>query len=136
MIFSKQNFVIFIKNKCCHCFEICKKLSDGQEMTRRSNCFTDHTPKVRKRKWATLFSMEFKHHWECCYFIFILFIIFVITWQNENENLVIVSWNFFCELLVYVTCDTSNWSSEGTDIKNSHFETNWPSGRKLEYICQ
>ena len=54
----------------------------------------------------------------------------------ERLNPFIVSWNFFCEFLVYVTCDTSNWSSEGTDIKNSHFETNWPSGRKLEYICQ
>ena len=132
MIFSNKNFVKFIKNECCHSFEISKKISDGQEMTKRSNFLTDHRPEVKKRKWQTLFSMECLHNYECCHFIFILFIISVITWQNNNENLPIVSRNFFCEFLVYVKCDTSNWSPEGTDIKNNHFETNWSSGRKLE----
>ena len=36
MIFSKQYYVIFIQKECCYCFEISKKVSDGQEMTRRS----------------------------------------------------------------------------------------------------
>ena len=44
MIFSKQNFVIFTENECCHCFEISKKVSDGQEMTRRSKLpYRPHT---------------------------------------------------------------------------------------------
>ena len=132
MTFSNRNFVKFIQNECCHCFKISKKISDGQEMTKCSNFLTDHTPEIKTRKWQTLFSMECLHNCECCHFIFILFIISVITWKNDNENLPIVPWNFFCEFPVYVTCDTSNWSSEDTDIKNSYFETIRSSGRKFE----
>ena len=69
-------------------------------------------------KISILSSFELLHYCECFHHIFVLLIISGITWQNNNKNLPIVSWNFFSELLVYVTCDTSNWSPEGTDLKN------------------
>ena len=50
----------------------------------------------------------------------------------KTKTLPIVSLSFFCELSVYVACDTSNWSLETTDLRNNHFETNWSSDRKLE----
>ena len=132
MTFSNQNYLIFNSKECRYWFEIIKNISGGQEMTRAQNCFTNHTPEVKERKSQILFSIDSLHNWQCRYFIFILFIISVIKRQIDQENLPIVSWNFFCELLVYVTCDTSNWSPEGTDLKNNHIETNWSSDRKLE----
>ena len=50
MIFSNQNLVQFIRKECRYCFEISKKISDGQEMTECSKSLTNHTPEVRKIK--------------------------------------------------------------------------------------
>ena len=76
------------------------------------NSSVKHKPEVNEGKLPIFFSEDSLHHTGCWLFIFVLFIISVITWQNDTKNLPIVSWNFFCELLVYVTCDTSNWSPE------------------------
>ena len=80
MIFSNQNFVQFLRKVCRYCFEISKKISDGQEMPECSKSLTNHTPEVKKIKWKILFSIELLHHWECWYFNFILSIISVVTW--------------------------------------------------------
>ncbi len=85
-----------------------KKLSEGQKMTIRPNCFTYHRSKVKKRKLKILLSIGPIHNCQRRYFIFILYIISVITWQNDRENLPIDSLNFFCEFKSYVTCSTSN----------------------------
>ena len=92
-----------------------RKLSISQ------NWSTGSLPEVKVRKVKLTFSDESTYKCWCFFRNFMLFIILGVTWLNDNKNLPIVSWNFFCELLVYVTCDTSNWSPEGTDPKNIHF---------------
>ena len=96
---------------------------------------TESLPEVKVINVKLTFSDESRHNFWCFVCNIILFIISGVTWLNDNKNLPIVSWNFFCESLVYVTCNTSNWSPEGTDFSNSFFETNWSSDRKLEKIA-
>ena len=107
-------------------YQIVRKLSISP------NWSTGSLPEVKVRKVKLTFSDESTYKCWCFLSYLILFIISGVTWLNDNKNLPIVSWNSFCELLVYVTCNTSNWSSEGTDFSYSHFETNWSSDRKLE----
>ena len=96
-----------------------------------ANWLTGSLPEVNARNAKLSFLDESTHNYWCFVFNFMLLIILGVTWQNDNKNLPIVSLNFFCELSVSVTCDTSNWSSEGTDLKNTYFTTNWSSDRKL-----
>ena len=96
------------------------------------NWSTGSLPEVKVRKVKLTFSDESTYKCWCFLSYLILFIISGVTWLNDNKNLPIVSWNSFYELLVHVTCNTSNWSSEGTDFSYSHFETNWSSDRKWE----
>ena len=90
-----------------------------------TNCLTDSLPEVKVKKVKLSFSDETICNCWCFLCNFILFIISGTMWQNNNKNLLIVSWSLFCELLVHVTCDTSNWSLETPDLRNNHFETNW-----------
>ena len=107
-------------------YQIVRKLSI------KPNWLTESLPEVKVISVKLAFSNESTHNFWCFVCNLILLIISVITWQNDNKNLPIVSWNFFCELLLYVTCDTSNWSPEGSDLKNSHVKTNRSSDRKLK----
>ena len=107
-------------------YQIVRKLSI------KPNWLTESLPEVKVISMKLAYSNESTHNYWCFVCNLILFIISVITWQNDNKNLPLVSWNFFCELLVYFTCDTSNWSPGGTDLKNSHVKTNRSSDWKLE----
>ena len=107
-------------------YQIVRKLSI------KPNWLSESLPEVKVISVKLAFSNESTHNFWCFVCNLILLIISVITWQNDNKNLPIVSWNFFCELLLYVTCDTSNWSPEGSDLKNSHVKTNRSSDRKLK----
>ena len=96
------------------------------------NWLTESLPEVKIRKVKLSLSDETIYKGWCFFCNLILFIISRVTWLNDNKNLPIVSWRLFCELLVFVTCDTSNWSLEATDLRNNHFETNWLPDRKLD----
>ena len=94
------------KNKCFVCNGFSKILSDSQEITHKSKSLVqpfrrsswEKVPKTSQMNLLTIANVSFT--------IFILFIISVITWFNVYENLPIDLWNFFCELIVYVTCVT------------------------------
>ena len=111
-------------------YQIVRKLSI------KSNWLTLSLPEVKVINVKLVFSNESTHNCWCFVCNLILFIMPRITWQNDYKNLPVVPWSFFCELLLYVTYDTLNWSLESTDLKNNHFEANWWSDRKLELICQ
>ena len=115
---------------------IYKYSSEVRKLTIIRNSSVKVSPEVNAGKLPIFFSADSLHNTGCWLSIFVLFIMPGITWQNDYKNLPVVPWSFFCELLLYVTYDTLNWSLESTDLKNNHFEANWWSDRKLELICQ
>ena len=115
---------------------IYKYSSEVRKLTMIRNSSVKVSPEVNEGKLPIFFSEDSSHHTGCWLSIFVLFIMTGITWQNDYKNLPVVSWSFFCELLLYVTYDTLNESLESSDLKNNHFEANWWSDRRSELICQ
>ena len=111
---------------------IYKYSSEVRKMTMIRNSSVKVSPEVNAGKFPIFFSVDSLPNTRCWLSIFSLFIMPGITWQNDYKNLPIVPWSFFCELLLYVTYNTLNWSLESTDLKNNHFEPSWWSDRKLE----
>ena len=110
---------------------IYKYSSEVRKLTMIRNSSVKVSLEVNAGKLPIFFSVDSLHSTECWLFIFVLFVMPGITWQNDYKNLPIVPWSFFCELLLYVTYNTLNWSLESTDLKNNHFELSWWSDRKL-----
>ena len=134
--FQAQNFEIHFIGNVSSVSTYSINHQNVRKLTISPNWLSEDLPELKRRKFPILASNYYLQQRWCFITIFIWFIISVITWQNDNKNLPILSWNFFCEWLVYVTCDISNWSLEDTHLKNSQFETNWSSDRKLELNCQ
>ena len=95
--FWSKNLIINHKNDCCHHKHFLKQLSKGQEIHCGWKIVTWQKTEVSWKKIPILFSFELLHYCECFHHIFVLLIISGITWQNNNKNLPIVSWKFFCE---------------------------------------
>ena len=96
-MFRLQCFVCNAKN-----YQIVRKLP--RTLIHLSN----HISEVHERKLPKFSQINLLTIADVSFIILIMFIISVITWYNVYENNPIDWGNFFCELVVYVTCDTSN----------------------------